>query len=195
MAAAFAVLAAVVRRQRTGEGERVDVAMADVLATWTGAERPQATGTDPHARGVPGYGTFVTADGRYIALGVLTEQHFWAGLCDVLDLGECRRLDFTARLARQAELQERVADAIAGRHRDDLVKDMQAADVPVAPVLDRGEMLLLEHFRARSVATADPWADPAVGYPVQFARHPARRVTAPPALDQHRGGGFAPRGS
>jgi crotonobetainyl-CoA:carnitine CoA-transferase CaiB-like acyl-CoA transferase len=126
---------------------------------------------------------------------VLTEQHFWAGLCDGLDLGEYRQLDFTARLARQAELQERLADAIAGRARDDLVKDMQAADVPVAPVLDRGEMLQLDHFQARSVATADPWADPAVGYPVKFARHPARRVTAPPELDQHCGGGFAPRAS
>lgn len=193
MAAAFAVVAAVVRRQRTGEGERVDVAMADVLATWTGAERPHATGTDPDSRGVPGYGTFTTADRKYLVLGVLTEQHFWSALCDVLKLDACRDLDFTARLARQAELQAEVAGAIAARPRDDLVREMQAADVPVAPVLDRDEMLELEHFRARGVSTADPWADPAVGYPVQFAHHPAARTEPPPALDEHRGADFRPR--
>ncbi|MBV8957780.1 MAG: CoA transferase [Actinobacteria bacterium] len=193
MAAAFAIVAAVVRRQRTGEGERVDVAMADVLATWTGAERPQAQGTDPDARGVPGYGTFVTADGRYLVLGVLTEQHFWAALCDVLKLERVRDVGFTERLARQRELQGAVADAIAARPRDELVREMQAADVPVAPVLDRDEMLALDHFRARGVSTADPWADPAVGYPVRLQHHPAGRATPPPALDEHRGASFRPR--
>jgi crotonobetainyl-CoA:carnitine CoA-transferase CaiB-like acyl-CoA transferase len=190
MAAAFAVLAALVRRQRSGDGECIDVAMADVLATWTGADRPRATGTDTGAAGVPGYGTFATADGRYLALGVLTEQHFWSGLCDVLDLGEYSHLGFAARLARHAELQARVADAIGRGKRDDLVRAMQSADVPVAPVLDRAEMLQLEHFKARSVVTADPWADPAVGYPVRFAQHPARRVSPAPELDEHRGAGF-----
>jgi crotonobetainyl-CoA:carnitine CoA-transferase CaiB-like acyl-CoA transferase len=42
MAAAFAVCAAVVRRQRTGEGEYIDTAMTDVLATWTGAAVPRS---------------------------------------------------------------------------------------------------------------------------------------------------------
>src|SRR5207253_2722884 len=40
MAAAFAICAAAVRKLKTGEGERIDVAMADVLATWTGAVAP-----------------------------------------------------------------------------------------------------------------------------------------------------------
>src|SRR5205807_10281832 len=101
MAAAFAVCAAVVRRLRTGEGERIDVAMADVLATWTGAATPQAEGTDGGARGVPGYGTFQTADGGYIALGVLTEDHFWRPLCDILGLDdEVAGLGFVGRMRR-----------------------------------------------------------------------------------------------
>ncbi len=41
MAAAFAVCAALVRATRTGEGERIDVAMAGVLATWVGAVAPR----------------------------------------------------------------------------------------------------------------------------------------------------------
>jgi crotonobetainyl-CoA:carnitine CoA-transferase CaiB-like acyl-CoA transferase len=193
MAAAFAVCAAAVRRGRTGEGERIDVAMADVLATWTGASRPQADNTDPSAPGVPGYGIYQTADGFQVALGVLTEDHFWLPLCEVLGLQGCGDLEFVERMARVAELQELIAVAIRGWDRDDLVARLLAAHVPVAPVLDRSGMLNLVHFRQRSVVTADPWSDPATGYPVRFEERPAQRVTPPPSLDEHRGSEFWPR--
>jgi crotonobetainyl-CoA:carnitine CoA-transferase CaiB-like acyl-CoA transferase len=193
MTAAFAICAAAVHSLRTGEGEHIDVAMGDILATWTGAARPRADGVDPSARGVPGYGIFETADARHVALGVLTEDHFWRSLCDVMGLADCRGLSFADRMDRAAELQERLASAIASRERDALAAELLAADVPAAPVLDRAQMLALAHFRARGVVTADPWADPASGYPVSFGRHAARRVTPPPALDEHRDGGFLPR--
>ena len=193
MAAAFAVCAAVVRRMRTGEGEHIDVAMADVLATWTGAARPEARGVDPSVRGVAGYGTFETADGGHVALGVLTEDHFWRGLCDVLDLGDCRDLSFVERMARLDELQQRIGDAIRERGRDEVVAELLAVDVPAAPVLDRAEMLRVEHFRDRAVVTTDPWANPAIGYPVMFEQQPAARRAPPPEIDEHRGAGFLPR--
>jgi crotonobetainyl-CoA:carnitine CoA-transferase CaiB-like acyl-CoA transferase len=193
MAAAFGVCAALVRRLRTGEGERIDVAMADVLATWTGAAIPRAQGVDPSARGVPGYGTFETEDGRHLTLGVLTEDHFWRSLCDVLGLVDARDLGFAERMARRAELEERIAAAIGRRPRDDLLEALLAADVPAAPVLDRSGMLGLAHFRERSVVTADPWADPATGYPIRFEQHAAGRTAPPPGLDEHRGEGFRPR--
>jgi crotonobetainyl-CoA:carnitine CoA-transferase CaiB-like acyl-CoA transferase len=193
MAAAFAVCASVVRRLRTGEGEYIDAAMTDVLATWTGAAAPRASNTDASARGVPGYGLFATADGAHVTLGVLTENHFWAALCDVLGLDDARGLTFPERMTRIDDLQSRVAAAIASRERDELVDKLLAADVPAAPVLDRAGMLALPHLRERGVATADPWADPAIGYPVRFERHPAARSSPPPELDEHRGTGFLPR--
>ena len=193
MAGAFAVCAAVVRRMRTGEGEHIDVAMADVLATWTGAARPLAEGADPAQRGVPGYGTFATGDGLYISLGVLSEPHFWASLCRVLSLDTEAETPFVERLARVDALQAAVAHAIGQRNRDELVAALLAADVPAAPVLDRAEMLDVPHFLERTVVTADPWADPAIGYPVLFRNQPAARTSPPPALDEHRGASFFPR--
>src|SRR3954451_2673700 len=190
--AAFAICAAQVRRQRTGEGEYIDVSMSDVLATWTGAVAARAEGTDPTARGVPGYGLFETADGQHLALSIITENHFWAALCRVLDLHDVGELGFVDRMARLDELQARIADAIRTRDRDALVEELLAADAPAAPVLDRAGMLGLAHFRDRNVSTADPWADPAIGYPVTFATHPARRVTPPPSIDEHHGTGFVP---
>jgi crotonobetainyl-CoA:carnitine CoA-transferase CaiB-like acyl-CoA transferase len=193
MAAAFGICAAMIRRLQSGEGERIDVAMTDVLVTWTGAAPAKAASIEVPVGGVPGYGTFQTADGCHVALGVLTEDHFWRSLCDALGLADCRDLSFADRLPRQAELQERIAEAIGGRVRDALVDELLAVGVPVSPVLDRSEMLGVPHFQERSVVTSDPWSDPATGYPVMFLRHPAGRTTPPPGLDEHRGGGFRPR--
>ncbi|MBV8159950.1 MAG: CoA transferase [Acidimicrobiia bacterium] len=196
MAAAFAICAAVVRQLKTGEGERIDVAMADVLATWTGAVAPQAEGTAEGARGVPGYGTFETADGTFVVLGVLTEDHFWAPLCSILGLpDDVGTLVFTERMARVDELQSQVADAIGVWARDELVGALLSAGVPVAPVLDRSAMVGLRHFVDRRAVTTEDWADPATGFPVRFVHHPAARRDPPPALDEHRGQGFRPRPS
>ncbi len=195
LAAAFAICAAVVRRDRTGDGEYIDAAMTDVLATWTGAADPRQRDDDPSSpsKGVPGYGLFATRDGGHITLGVLTEDHFWSSVCRVLGMDDVEHLGFADRMTHVEDLQDRVAAAIARRDRDELTSDLLAADVPVAPVLDRSEMLSLAHLRDREVATSDLWADPAIGYPVRLRRHPYARTSPPPELDEHRGSGFLPR--
>ncbi len=193
MAAAFAVCAALVRARATGEGERVDVAMAGVLATWTGTAAPVAEGADPAERGVPGYGTFATADGGYVALGVLSEDHFWRPLCLELGFDDVADLGFADRCARRPELQDRLAAAVGARRRDELVSALLAGGVPVAPVLDRAEMVQLEHFRAIGAVTSHPWAELSSGHPVRLTRHPVRRRRPPPSLDEHPDADWAPR--
>jgi crotonobetainyl-CoA:carnitine CoA-transferase CaiB-like acyl-CoA transferase len=179
MAAAFAICASLVRRASSGDGERIDVSMSDVLATWTGAQAPTDTGGE-----VPGYGVFETADG-WIALGVLTEDHFWRAVCAVAGL-DGGALGFEARLARVTELQGRLRDALRGRPRDEVVAELLAAGAPVAPVLDRAAMAQHEQFRSRGTVRPGP----ATGYPVLFARRPARVDAPAPSLDAHAGEGF-----
>jgi crotonobetainyl-CoA:carnitine CoA-transferase CaiB-like acyl-CoA transferase len=179
MAAAFGICAAVLGRQATGEGTYLDVSMTDVLATWTGrigsADGDTGGGSSPSGP-VPGYGIFDTADGGQIALGVISEQHFWSNLCIELGLDDLAPLAFGDRSARGAESQGAVANAIAGRCRDELVAALTAAAVPVAPVLDRKGM----------VASA-----PFPPFPIRLALPEVERGA--PALDQHRGEGFPPR--
>ncbi len=177
MSAAFGICAAVLGRRATGEGAYVDVSMTDVLATWTGRSGGRDADADASDDGptqpVPGYGLFATADGGQVALGVLSEQHFWSDLCTQLGLDDLAGLGFEERSARGAEMQRRVATAIAPRGRDELVAALTAAGVPVAPVLDRQGMLDSAPFPP---------------FPIRLPLAGVSRT--PPSLDEHCGQGF-----
>jgi crotonobetainyl-CoA:carnitine CoA-transferase CaiB-like acyl-CoA transferase len=166
MAAAMAISAACVRRTRTGEGAYLDVSMADVVATWTGAAGPRLEGAAAPTRAIPGYGTFDTADGR-LALGVLDEDHFWSALCHEVGLDEHAGMGFAARAARTDELQAAIAAALVERSTGEMVEVLLAVGVPVAPVNDRTAMLTVEHFRQRGTVTTDASGRPAMGPPVR----------------------------
>jgi crotonobetainyl-CoA:carnitine CoA-transferase CaiB-like acyl-CoA transferase len=192
LAAAYAICAALVRQGRNGEGEHIDVAMGDLLATWTGAVAPQARGVDPDARGVPGYGMFRCRDG-YVALGIITEDHFWRALCDTLAMADARDLGWLERMRQTPQLQARITAAIETRDRDEIARELLAAGVPASPVLDRTDMLKLAHFEERGVVAHDASGAPTTGHPVRFLQHPAARTTGAPEVDEHKGAEFGPR--
>jgi len=174
MTAAFGICAALLGRgPRDGgrPGAYLDIAMTDIMATWTGA----APATSQPGQAVPGYGLFATADGSQVALGVLNEQHFWSGLCRGIGLEEVASLSFEERSRRGTELNGVVAGAVAGRQRDELVRTLLDAGVPVAPVLDRAGMV------ARG------------GFPPFLIRGAAGEAGPVPGLDQHAGQGFRRR--
>jgi crotonobetainyl-CoA:carnitine CoA-transferase CaiB-like acyl-CoA transferase len=174
LAAAFAICAALVRAGRTGEGEQIDVAMADVMATWTGpleAAQMRTGGAQGAGEGAAGYGVYDTADGQLV-LGVVTEDPFWRAVCAVLDLDELSGCSFAERSARAGELNAVLAQRLAGRKRDEVVGELAAGGVPASPVLRRAEVMDSEHFRRRGVVVGSTMA-----HPVRFGAAPAR----PPA--------------
>ena len=188
LTAAFGICAAVIGRGISGEGTYLDVAMTDVMATWTGrtgagpgAGADAGTSTTSGARAptqadtTPGYGLFTTADGGQVALGVVNEQHFWSALCVELGLGALADLTFEERSRRGTEMQRAVGASVAARGRDELVTRLAAAGVPVAPVLDRQGMLAHAPFPP---------------FPIRLPLPEARSV---PALDEHHGEGFCER--
>ena len=181
--AALAVCAALVRRVRTGEGETIDVSMTDVLASWTGAVPPLTLPDgQPVGGGVPGYGTFATADGGWVALGVISEDHLWAKLMAALGLDDAGALSFPERLALTRQLNDRITEAIAARPRDELVKALGEAGAPVSPVLSQAEMLDAEQFRQRGMVTSAPTGEPLMHHPLGYEQHPARLPRDVPPL-------------
>lgn len=82
-----AILAALIQRNQTGVGSRIDISMLEAMAEWMGfplyysfdgAEPPPRTGSD-HASIYP-YGVFTTADGKAILIGIQNQRE-WERLC------------------------------------------------------------------------------------------------------------------
>jgi crotonobetainyl-CoA:carnitine CoA-transferase CaiB-like acyl-CoA transferase len=142
LAAAMAICAAYIRRLRTGEGEYIDVSMTDVLAHWNGEfDTTAVEGADDAISGNPGYGVYATADDRWVSLGVIAEDRFWSSLCRALGLDAHADLTYVDRVRRHEEVNADVIDAIRRRTRDETVALLEAAGVPVAPVLTRQEAI------------------------------------------------------
>jgi crotonobetainyl-CoA:carnitine CoA-transferase CaiB-like acyl-CoA transferase len=192
--AALAISAAWANKLRTGEGERIDVAMADVVASWIGPRSGNAIqGRDEPTRGSTGYGVFRCADGGWLALGVIAEDHFWAAVCAGLDIAELGSLGYFERLDRFEECQTAVARACAALPRDVAVERLTAAGAPVTPVLTPEEMGRHPHFRERGVIAEDDAGELRVGFPAVFTDHPARRPGRSPEPDGDRDAWGDPR--
>jgi crotonobetainyl-CoA:carnitine CoA-transferase CaiB-like acyl-CoA transferase len=180
--AALAICAALVRRQRHGDGDRIDVSMTDILATWTGALAPLTMPDGQTLGDLPGYGTFATADGGWIALGVLSEDGAWSDLVRALGLDDAASLGFAERVALGRQLNDRIVKAVADRTRDDVVAALVEAGVPVSPVLSQQEMLRAELFRARGTVADGPDGAAVTHHPVRYDHHPARAPRDVPPL-------------
>jgi crotonobetainyl-CoA:carnitine CoA-transferase CaiB-like acyl-CoA transferase len=118
---------------------------------------------------------------------VISEGHFWTGLTHVLGLDDAASLSFAERLALGKPLTERIAEAIAQRKRDDLVRELAAAGVPASPVLSQDEMLRAEHFRDRGTVVDGADGGPVMRHPLRFRDHPARAPRAVPPLVEGSG--------
>jgi crotonobetainyl-CoA:carnitine CoA-transferase CaiB-like acyl-CoA transferase len=187
LAAAFAICAAWAGKLRSGEGETIDVAMTDLLATWTGAVGGGSlAGVRARVAGLPAYGAFTAADG-VLVLGTITEPHFWDATCTALGLDDLCGLSVPEQIERGEELRARFAAALAPLPRDAAVARLLAAGAPASPVLTRDEMLADEHLIARGVVVPRDGALPWLSHPVTYERHQPRSASGPPAPGEHTG--------
>jgi len=183
VAAAFAIATACLGARRHGRGERIDVSVADVLATWVGpVGQVRMVGVEAPLAGAPGYGVFPTADERHVAIGIMNEDHFWVGLCRALELDSHEQLALAERNGRVHELNAAIADAIGRLTESEGLERLWRHDVPAAPVLTRAEMLEHPHFRERGTIVPRPDGAPTSGPLVRLERMPGRPPFGAPAV-------------
>jgi crotonobetainyl-CoA:carnitine CoA-transferase CaiB-like acyl-CoA transferase len=190
IAGAFAIVTAVLGARATGKGERIDVSVTDVLSTWVGPVGPvRMVGVERPLNGVPGYGVFPTADDAYVAIGIMNEDHFWAGLCRALDLPH-GALPNGERNARVRELNKEIASVIASLTEAEALRRLLANDVPATAVLDREGMLEHPHFRERGVVVERPDGRSTSGPLVRFEARPGRAPYGAAEVGAHEPGGW-----
>jgi len=147
---AVAICAAWARRLARGVGERIEVAMADAVSWWVGTRsRPAGGGRRAHPS--PGYGLFATADGRFVALGVLSEDRLWRALCQALGLEDLAAMSFEQRRAASEEVNRRLASRLSSLASREALARLAARGVPVSPVLSPEEAAEHPHFLGRQL--------------------------------------------
>ena len=183
------LLLALRRRDRTGEGCYIDVAMTDNLFTFLfwGLAMGHGTGAWPKpgaeqlTGGSPRYRIYRTADGRHLAVAPL-EEKFWQAFCDIAGVPAALRDD-----ARDpAATIEAVAGCVALHDAAWWEAALEGKDTCCAIVRSLEEAVRDLHFQARGLfgreVTIPGHVLPALPVPVVSAlRAPAARAAAPRA--------------
>jgi alpha-methylacyl-CoA racemase len=191
--AAYAILAALRSAERTGEGQMVDVSMADGALSWlamTAAQhladgRVPRRGSESLTGGFACYRPYPCADG-WVTMGAL-EPKFWAAWCT--GVGRADLMD-KAFEAPGSDAHAAVAEVFASRTRAEWKAFADEHDCCLEPVLDVGEALDSELVRERGMVTEleQPGAERPVrlvGHPVKFSGTPADPGRPGPGLGQH----------
>jgi crotonobetainyl-CoA:carnitine CoA-transferase CaiB-like acyl-CoA transferase len=192
---ALAVTAALRERDRSGEGQHIDVSLLESgvsFAVWE-AGMYFADGTVPrphgsaHQNNAP-YQAVRTADG-HVTIGATTPKT-WAAFCHTLGLDDLlsdpQYVDAYSRRQRREELVEAIEEITTTRTARSLVDDLELAGVPCAPILDYAQVFTDETLRQRDFFwdAPHPTLGPVeqLGSPMRFSRTPVRRAHAGPPL-------------
>ena len=198
---AFAIMAALYHRERTGEGQFIDVALLDSimpLMGWVaanlliGRQQPQLLGNDNFTAAPSG--TFVTRDG-YINIAA-NQQDQWEAVCDILGVPELksdpRFQERDTRKKNRRELTPLLEAKLREKPTAYWVEALNAKGVPSGEILSLEAALDAPQIRHRD--TIRTIRDDGIGdlklfsLTAHFDKTPGDVVTAPPRLSAHTNG-------
>lgn len=196
MYAALSLVVAMMTARQTGQGQHLDVSLHDAMMAWTvpGIDvMERHTGKDTSQMGhvMPDNDLFVTADGRYIALGIL-EEKFWENLRAKLQAGfpEIMSSSYDTRASRMAhkpDLSRLLKRIFSSKTLADWEEQFLGADIPFSPVLEYDEVLNDPHVVMRGMfSRQEDSASIAVGFPVKFSNGLPKQSRQVPGLDSSR---------
>ncbi len=199
LTASYAILAACLHQRQTGEGQHIDISLAECGLPWFIWEAaayfaegtvPQATGSR-HRVSAP-YQAFNTGDG-YIIIGA-ANQRTWEKLCaDVLGRPELitdpRFVTNSDRLANIHILEPLLEAEFAQADAATWIARCEQAHVPCGPINDFGQAVNDPHYAARGMIQELDHPKlgrmKTVGVPAHFSRTPGSVRTPAPLHGQH----------
>jgi crotonobetainyl-CoA:carnitine CoA-transferase CaiB-like acyl-CoA transferase len=198
MSAAHGVTLALLARTRTRRGQKVEIAMLDVMASLLTYQAGLyfGTGQKPTRKGnqhpsiVP-YEVFKAAD-AYLTLGVANNS-LWKQCCaalESLELATDPRFDTEAKRVENREILVPLLNEILGAWpANDWLKRLEQAGVPAGRIKTVAEVCESEHLRARGMIVRLPHPSArqvtVMGVPIRLHATPGAVSTAPPRLGQH----------
>ena len=196
--ASHAILAALLARVRTGQGQYIDTSLFEAALAYTIWESNEywATGMTPqrlgtaHRLSAP-YQVFATANG-WIAIGAANQRN-WELLARALDrvdlLQNAAFATNADRMANLAQLVETLTATMKTRTTEEWLQVLDKAGVPCGPVLTPGEVYEHPQVKARAmdIEVQHPVAGlvHTIGFPVKYSATPGQMYRPAPVLGQH----------
>lgn len=192
------ILLALRHRDKTGEGQQVDIALLDAMTSALAlpalihlntGECPTRVGND-HLSLTP-YEALPVADGAIIV--AVGNPRLWTQFCAAIEAPDLehdpRFATNTLRLAHHAELKRELTTRLARFIRDELIDRLRAHAVPCGQVRSLDEALRDPQLAARAMVVDVPHPElgrvRTLGNPIKLSRSPAVLDRAPPALGEH----------
>ena len=198
--AAYGILGALLERQRTGVGRRVEVSMLEAMCHFNldafthFFSEGEVMGPFSRPSVSQSY-VLECQGGEWIALHMSSPEKFWQGLADAIERPDIfkdpRFATREGRIAHQDELIRILGEAFAQHPRSHWCARLEALDVPHAPMYDTSEAL--EDPQARHLQLTIDAPHPEGGRwrtvrsPVSFDGERSLEVSAPPLLGQDNG--------
>jgi crotonobetainyl-CoA:carnitine CoA-transferase CaiB-like acyl-CoA transferase len=198
IAAAQGITLALLARQRSGKGQKVEIGMLDVMASlltyqaglyWNAGGRPARRGNQ-HPSIVP-YEVFQAKD-AYLTLGVANNS-LWERCCRAIgraEMAQDPRFDSEAnRVAHRGALIPLLNEVFATRPVAEWLKRLEDAGVPAGRIKSVAEVCESAHLKARGMAVrlSHPKAGgiTVMGVPIRLWDTPGAASAPPPLLGQH----------
>lgn len=195
-----AILAALFARQRTGDGQRIDIALLDAQVAWLAnvasnylisGQKPERYG-NAHPNIVP-YQTFQARDG-YFALGIGNDEQ-WVRFCKkVGQEGWASDPHFAtnaARVENRQALASLLSDLFIQHNTDHWLSELESIGVPCGPINSIEDVFADPQVQARQMRIDLPHPTagrvPLVGSPLKIPTAPPQMRLPPPLLGQHSG--------
>jgi CoA:oxalate CoA-transferase len=197
MWAAIGILAAHVRRTRTGLGDAVDVSLFDGMVAWSIWPMSEylMTGVNPRRIGsahqfMAPYECFECADGTLIAICGGSDEH-WPLLCHMLEMTELmndpRMVTAYTRYEHREELRRIIAPVVLRRSSREWLDELRSAGIPGGPLLTMADLAHDEHVRRNGmIVSTGGFRDRVdiVGNPIRFADSRKPPIVRAPAVGE-----------
>ena len=193
--AVMGILAAVIHRQQTGEGQFIDVSMTDAAFALNGMSGAGylAAGLEPQAEeeilnGGGFYDYYETADGRYFSVGGL-EPQFMKQLCESLERPDLTSIGLSQNPKHKAQFKAFLDEQFKSRNYQDWLTFFKHIDVCVEPVLSFSESASHSQIVARKmvieVEREDGSMQKQLGHPIKFSNTACCSSSTGGALGEH----------
>lgn len=196
--AAIGILASLLKREKTGKGERIDIALLDVALNQMGGHLTLYSGTGDlpkrmgsgHDAFVP-YGALPTKDG--LILIATTNDQMWQSVCNALGLEglakDPKYSTLACRRENRKELLETLGKATQKYESNELESELLAVDVPCGRIQSVGDAMKEPCVQHRQIL--EDVNDPQMGHvkvvktPIFLSGKPPQNKMTAPRLGEH----------